>query len=92
MSTITLRHSHTMKSDRLREAVQALADKLVDKFGGSAGWQGDEIHYEYSGGLKACVACSADEVQVDVELKGVMSLFRDRIASEVEGYLQRHIS
>ncbi|MCK9563554.1 MAG: polyhydroxyalkanoic acid system family protein [Bacteroidales bacterium] len=81
-----------MASDRLREEVQALADKLVNKFGGSATWHGDEIHYDYGGGLKACVACKADEVQVEVELTGVMSLFRDRIAGEVEEYLRRHIS
>lgn len=92
MSTITLKRSHTMSSERLHDEVQALADKLVDKFGGSVRWQGDEIHYEYGGGLKACVACSDDEVQVSVELKGMMSLFSERIASEVEEYLRRHIN
>ncbi|MCK9468771.1 MAG: polyhydroxyalkanoic acid system family protein [Porticoccaceae bacterium] len=92
MSTISFKRNHTMTSDQLRQEVQALADKLIDKFGGSAAWQEDEMHYEFNGGIKACVACKAEEVQVEVELEGMMSLFKGRIASEVEDYLQRHIS
>jgi len=90
MSTITLTRSHAMAPDRLRAEVQSLVDKLVTRFGGQTQWQGDELHYTYGGGVRACVACRADEIKVEVELSGVMSMFRERVALEIEEHLRRH--
>ncbi len=92
MSTFTLKRGHAMAPDRLKAEMQALADQLVEKFGGSCQWQGDEIHYHYSGGLRARVDCQPQEVVVEVELGMMMSLFRGRIESEVRDYLERHIN
>ncbi|MFA5494173.1 MAG: polyhydroxyalkanoic acid system family protein [Porticoccaceae bacterium] len=92
MSHITLKRGHTMAPEQLKTEVQALADKLVDKFGGSYRWQGDELHYDFSGGVNACVACAPAEVQVDVQLGMMMSMFKGKIKSEVEEYLENHIS
>ena len=92
MSTIPLKRGHSMAADQLKAEIQALADKLVEKFGGSYRWQGDEIHYDYSGGLNACVACGPSEVKVDVKLGMMMGMFKGKIKSEVEEYLDSHIS
>ena len=92
MSTITIKRGHTMAAEQLKTEIEALADKLVEKFGGSYRWEGNEIHYDYSGGLNACVACGPSEVKVDVKLGMMMGMFKSKIKSEVEDYLDRHIS
>lgn len=92
MSSLCIKRQHTMAPDKLKSEVEALAEKLVDKFGGSYQWEGDKIRYAYSGGVKASVACTPKDVQVDVELGMMMSMLKGKIKSEVEGYLDKHIT
>ncbi|MAT52268.1 MAG: hypothetical protein CMK32_13910 [Porticoccaceae bacterium] len=92
MSHIRIKRDHSMSQEDLRKEVQALAEQLVDKFGGSYHWDGDEVHYDYSGGVNACVSCSQDAVELDIKLGMMMSMFKGKIKNEVEGYLDKHIS
>lgn len=92
MSSLKIKKHHSMEPDALKGEVEALADKLVDKFGGHYHWEGDKVYYAYSGGVKACVACTDEEVEVDVELGMMMSFLKGKIKSEVEAYLKEHIA
>lgn len=92
MSTISIRKGHHMSHSELVAEVEHLADKLVDQYGGDYGWDGDELTYSYSGGVTAKVACSADEVAVDVKLGMLMSMMKGAISREIEDYLARHIA
>lgn len=92
MSDLKIKRAHTMSPEQIKTQIEALADKLVDKFGGSYHWQGDEIRYAYSGGVNASVACTASDVEVNVKLGMMMSMFKGKIKSEVEEYLDQHIA
>jgi len=92
MSKITVSRNHNMNHGELLTQVEHLADKLVAKYGGEYQWDGDELTYNYSGGVTACICCTEKDINVDVKLGMLMGMFKASIAREIEDYLDSHIS
>jgi putative polyhydroxyalkanoate system protein len=91
MSKISITRSHNFEHDELVEHVEQLAGKLIQKFGGSYEWDGDDLVYDYSGGLNARVACTPQDVTVNIKLGMMMSMLKNTLAREVEKYMDDYI-
>lgn len=92
MSRISISREHHLPEARLREQMEALAEKLVAKYGGSYQWRGSDLHYKYSGGLDAVVSLGAKEVNVDIKLGMLLSAFRGTVEREVNTYLDENLA
>lgn len=91
MSKVSISRRHGMSHNELISEVEHLAQSLVDKYGGSYSWKGNELIYNYSGGVTAMVHCGEDDVKVDVKFGMLMSMLKGTIAREIEGYLDSHL-
>ena len=80
-----------MNHDQLIAEVEDLAGQLVKKYGGDYHWEGDQLTYKYSGGVTACVNCTASDVSVDVTFGMLMSMLKGPITREIEEYLDDHL-
>lgn len=90
MSRISITREHHFSHEEAISHIEQLAEKLVQKYGGSYQWQGDDLVYEYSGGLTAKVSCTEDDVSVDIKLGMLMAMLKSTISKEVEGYMDKY--
>jgi putative polyhydroxyalkanoate system protein len=92
MAKIHVQRNHQLSLEDIRAKASDLAEQLADRFGGKHQWQGDDLYYKRSG-VDACIACTAQEIVVDIKLKGlVMSALRGTIESEVKSTLKKYLS
>lgn len=91
MSQIRITRHHTMDREHVRNMTEELGEKLKSKFGGDYRWEGDMVHYKYSG-VDAKVSFDEDTLQVDVKLGLLMAALKGMIESEVNKYLDQHVS
>lgn len=49
MSTIEIRHAHSLPPTQARQAVEEFAVKLGQRFGLDYRWEGDALHFKRSG-------------------------------------------
>ena len=92
MSKVSISRQHSMDHDKLLAEVEELAQGLVKKYGGEYRWDGDQLTYDYSGGVTACVQCGSDDVQVEVKFGMLMSMLKGPISREIEEYLDKHLN
>jgi len=92
MSHIHIEREHDLDRKTLRKRAEKLAQHLQQNFGGDYSWEGDTVHYNYSGGIDARLTLEKEEVLVDVKLGMLMRMLKGRIENEIEGYLDRHLS
>ncbi|UTW46246.1 polyhydroxyalkanoic acid system family protein [bacterium SCSIO 12696] len=90
MATVYVERDHKLDDGQLRELGEQLANKLTDKLGGSAEWQGNELHYKQSG-ASAKALLGEDKVEVTVELGFLMSGFASMVEAEVERTLDKYL-
>lgn len=91
MSQIRIKRHHTMDREHVRAMTQELGEKLKGKFGGNYQWEGDMVHYKYSG-VDAKVSFDETTLQVDVKLGLLMAALKGMIESEVNKYLDKHVT
>lgn len=92
MSKVSIARRHGMGREQLTAEIQKMAEELVAKYGGSYNWQGNELTYNYSGGVTACVHCADEALNVDVKFGMLMSMLKGPITKEIEDYLDKHLS
>ncbi|MBV1930112.1 MAG: polyhydroxyalkanoic acid system family protein [Porticoccaceae bacterium] len=92
MAKIHVQRDHQLSLGDIRAKASDLAEQLAGRFGGKYQWQGDNLHYKRSG-VNACIACTEQDIIVDISLKGLMvSALRGTIESEVKNTLSKHLS
>jgi len=91
MSDIQIKRHHNMDEEQLRSMTEELGQKLKAKFGGEYHLEGNIVRYNYHG-ADARVSFNETTVQVDVKLGLLMMAFKGMIESEVNGYLDEHIT
>ncbi len=92
MASIYVQRKHQLSLVDIRDKASDLAEQLANKFGGKHQWQGDDLNYKRSG-VNACIACTEDDIVVDIRLKGlVISALRGKIESEVNNTLDKYLS
>lgn len=92
MSKVSIARRHGMERDQLTSEIEQMAKDLVKKYGGTYSWKGDELTYNYSGGITACVHCADKELNVDVKFGMLMSMLKGPITKEIEDYLDKRLS
>lgn len=92
MSKISIRRKHSMNPQALAQQVEQLAEKIATRYGGSYGWQGDALMFQHDGGVDVCIQCTGEEVAVDARLGMLASMMKGKLTSEIEDYLDKHIS
>jgi len=92
MSSISIRRKHKMSQEALAQQVEQLAEKIATRYGGSYRWQGDALMFRHDGGVDVCIQCTADELAVDAKLGMLASMMKGKLTSEIEDYLEKHIS
>ncbi len=90
MATINIKRSHQLSLDEIRQKAERLAQNLTQRIGGKYRWQGDTVHYTYTG-VKARIDCSDSDVLIDIKLNFVASVFRGTIEEEVRETLDKHL-
>lgn len=91
MSHIQIKRHHNMDEEHLRSMTEELGQKLKSKFGGEYHLEENVVHYTYHS-ADAKVSFDETRVIVDVKLGLLMMAFKGMIESEVNNYLDEHIS
>jgi putative polyhydroxyalkanoate system protein len=92
MANIRVQRTHHLSLADIRAKAGDLAEQLSRKFGGEHHWQGDNLNYQRSG-VDACIACTVEDIVVDIKLKGLMmSALRGTIEAEVSSTLDKYLA
>ena len=91
MAGIDIQHPHQLPLPRAREAVQQVADKLVDRFGVDARWEGDAMHFSRAG-VDGRIALEPGVVHVQAELGFLLSAMQGPIESEIRRVLDKYFA
>ena len=86
MSTIHIKHNHSLSDEETRERVDQIAKQLKSKYRGVYAWRGDSLHFRRSG-VSGSVKLGAGYLELQIEL-GLMLTVRK---SEIEAFIRRHI-
>jgi len=86
MSTIDIRHSHTLSNDKARKAVEEVAKKLAERFEFDYEWDGDHLNFTRSG-VDGRISLAPKELRVTAKLGFLVSAFRGPIESEIRRVL-----
>lgn len=88
MARISVKRSHGLARDDVRVRIEAMADKLAQRLGGTWQWQGDEAVSEVRG-IQARVGYDESTVSVDIALPLAMKPLQRKLESKVDEYLGR---
>lgn len=91
MSHIQIRRHHNMDEVHLRTMTEELGQKLKAKFGGEYHLEENIVHYTYHS-ADAKVSFNETTVSVDVKLGLLMMAYKGMIESEVNNYLDEHVT
>ncbi|MFZ5654582.1 MAG: polyhydroxyalkanoic acid system family protein [Pseudomonadota bacterium] len=84
MGSLRIGRAHRLEAAELRRRVDALADRLVARYGGGCQWRGDTLHYRRPGGIDAEIHCAADQLRVEVSLGPLANFLRGTIERELK--------
>lgn len=92
MAKIFVQRKHQLGLENIRLKASDVAEQLVDRFGGTYRWQGDNLNYRRPG-VDASIGCTEQDIIVDITLKGLLvSALRGTIETEVKSTLSKHLS
>ena len=91
MSHITIQRYHELKPAALRKRVESLAKELQGRFGGDYRWDGNTLHYTYSGGIDARLTLTREDVDISVKLGLMMRMMKARLEAHINKYLDEHL-
>lgn len=92
MSRIYIQREHELDDGTLRKRAERLAKQLQSEFGGNYRWEGNTVHYNYSGGIDARLTLQENDILVDVKLGVLMLMLKKRLQAEIERYLDKHLA
>jgi putative polyhydroxyalkanoate system protein len=92
MSRIYIQRDHELDGRTLRKRAESLARQLQREFGGNYRWEGNTVHYNYSGGIDARLTLQDEDILVDVKLGVLMLMLKKRLQQEIEVYLDQHLA
>ncbi|HVR81032.1 MAG TPA: polyhydroxyalkanoic acid system family protein [Luteimonas sp.] len=86
MSTIDIRHAHSMPHAKARQAVEEVAKKLVARFGVTCHWDADTLHFTRNG-VDGHIALEPKQLHVTAQLGLMLSALKGPIESEIRRVL-----
>lgn len=91
MASIDIQHPHTMAPAHARQAVQEVADKLVDRFGVECRWNGDILDFSRSG-IDGRIALLPGQLHVSAQLGFLFGAMKGPIEAEIRRVLSERFS
>lgn len=86
MSTIDIRHAHTMPHAMARKAVEEVAMKLAERFAMTWHWDADTLHFARTG-VDGRIALAPRQLHVTAQLGFLLSAMKGPIESEIRRVL-----
>ena len=86
MSTIDIRHAHSMPHAKARKAVEDVAKKLAERFAMNWHWDADTLHFTRSG-VDGHIALTPKQLHVTAKLGFLLSAMKGPIESEIRRVL-----
>ena len=90
MSGIDIHHPHPLSMPEARDAVQRVADKLVERFGVECRWREDVLDFQRPG-VEGSIALRPGEAHVTARLGFLLSAMQGTIEAEIRRVLERHL-
>lgn len=91
MAGFRLTKPYTMSKEEVREAAQGLAEELERDHGVRSRWEGDSVRIK-GAGVDGQMSFHDGLIDVNVKLGLLASMFEPVLRSEVERYLDTHVS
>ncbi len=91
MASIDIQHPHSMNPAHARQAVQEVADKLVERFGVEYQWNGDILNFVRSG-VDGRIALLPDQLHVTAQLGFLLGAMKGPIEAEIRRVLDERFS
>jgi putative polyhydroxyalkanoate system protein len=88
MPEISISRKHGLNESDVRSRIEALADKISDRLGGSWNWQGDQAVC-LAHGARAQVGYDAESISIEVSLPPMMRPLRGRLEAKIIEYFDR---
>ncbi len=86
MSSIDIRHAHSLADDKARDAITEVAQKLHERFDVSTRWEGQMLHFSRSG-VDGAIELLPGAVRVKAELGFLLSAMKGMVESEIQRVL-----
>lgn len=86
MSSIDIRHTHSMTYPEVRESVQRMAETLAERFGVAWAWNGDSLLFERSG-VDGRIDVAPNMLHVTAKLGFLLSAMKGPIEQEIRRVL-----
>lgn len=90
MSTIEIRHPHSLAPAQARKAVEDFAVKLGERFGLDYRWEGDVMHFKRSG-VDGHIALQPGQLFVSAKLGLLFSAMKGTIEQEMRRVLAERL-
>ncbi len=91
MASIDIQHPHSMNPAHARQAVQEVADKLVERFGVEYQWNGDILNFARTG-VDGRIALLPDQLHVTALLGFLLGAMKGPIEAEIRRVLGERFS
>ncbi|MGV8958862.1 MAG: polyhydroxyalkanoic acid system family protein [Stenotrophomonas sp.] len=86
MSTIDIRHAHSLPADKARTAIDEVARKLQERFEMTSRWDGEILRFSRSG-VDGAIELLPNQVRVTAELGFLLSAMKGMVESEIQRVL-----
>ncbi|MBD3828477.1 MULTISPECIES: polyhydroxyalkanoic acid system family protein [Stenotrophomonas] len=90
MSSIDIRHAHSLPADGARQAIEDVAAKLSERFGLQSNWLGDVLNFSGSG-VDGAIALLPGQVHVTAKLGFLLSAMKGMVESEIQRVLKEKL-
>ncbi|ALN91960.1 MULTISPECIES: polyhydroxyalkanoic acid system family protein [Lysobacter] len=87
MSSIDIRHPHTLAPAKARKAVEEVAQKLAERFDVEYGWEDDILNFSRSG-VDGKIALKPNQLHVTAQLGFLLGALKGPIESEIRRVLE----
>jgi putative polyhydroxyalkanoate system protein len=91
LSRISLSRKHNLSRNQALAAANSVAAQLKGEYGIQSRWDGDTLHFERAN-AHGTLRLAPKEVQVEVHLGFLLSVFEDSIRSGIEQSLEKHLA
>ena len=92
MAGFRLQKPYSMPADEVRVAAQGLASRVEREHGVRSRWHGDSVGNIKGSGIDGKLSFGDGNIDVSVKLGFLASAFQGVLRSEVQRYLDEHIS
>jgi putative polyhydroxyalkanoate system protein len=89
LADISIRRSHQRSPEQVQATIEKLAEKMVERLGGSWCWQGNTAVCELWG-AEARVGYDEQRVWIEVTLPRALKPLRGRLEGQLEEHFERY--